>query len=65
MKRDVNDYEILSNITLKLGTYIVLRRVWNPIDFQGHRVKFLPHNILVNTLESRSFNGFLPNFIHA
>jgi hypothetical protein len=21
----------------KLGTYIVLRRVWNPIDFQGQR----------------------------
>jgi hypothetical protein len=20
----------------KLGTYLVLRRVWNPIDFQGH-----------------------------
>ena len=29
--------------------YIVLRRVWNPIDFQGQGVKFLPHNILVNT----------------
>jgi hypothetical protein len=25
---------------------------------EGHRVKFLPHNILVNTLESISFNGF-------
>jgi hypothetical protein len=26
----------------KLGTYLVLRRVWNPSDFQGqgHRVKF-------------------------
>ena len=23
---------------------MVLRRVWNPIDCQGHRVKFLPHN---------------------
>jgi hypothetical protein len=21
----------------KLGTYLVLRRVWNPIDFQGQR----------------------------
>jgi hypothetical protein len=44
----------------KLGTYLILTRVWNPIDFQGqsHRVKFLPHDILVNTLESRSFNGF-------
>jgi hypothetical protein len=38
------------------------RRVVHPIDFlgqdQGHRVKFLPRNILVNTLESTSFNGF-------
>ena len=25
---------------------------------QGHRVKFLPHSILVNTLESTSLNGF-------
>ena len=23
----------------KLGTYLVLRRVWNPIDFQGHGSK--------------------------
>jgi hypothetical protein len=28
--------------------YLVLKRIWNPIDFQGHRVKCLPHNILVN-----------------
>jgi hypothetical protein len=21
----------------KLGTYLVLRRIWNPIDFQGQR----------------------------
>ena len=25
---------------------------------QGHWVNFLPYNILVNTLESTSFNGF-------
>jgi hypothetical protein len=36
---------------------------WKSIG-HGHRVKFLPHNILVNTLESRSFNGFWPNLIH-
>ena len=30
---------------------------------QGHRVKFLQCNILVNTLESTSFNGFWPNFV--
>jgi hypothetical protein len=21
------------------GTYLVLKRIWNPIDFQGHRSK--------------------------
>jgi hypothetical protein len=40
---------ILQWILTKLGTYIVLRRVWNPIDFQGQGIKFLPHSILVNT----------------
>jgi hypothetical protein len=31
----------------KIGTYLVLKKIWNPIDFQGHvkgqghRVKFL------------------------
>jgi hypothetical protein len=49
---------ILHWILTKLGTYLVLRRVWNPIDFQGHRVKLLQHHIFVNTLESRSCNGF-------
>ena len=51
---------ILQWILTKLGTYLVLKRIWNPIDFQGqgHQIKFLPHNILVNTLESTSFNGF-------
>ena len=57
---------ILQWIFTKLGTYLVLRRIWNPIDFQGqcHWVKFLPCNILVNTLESTSFNGFWPNLVH-
>jgi hypothetical protein len=34
---------ILQWILTKLGTYLVLKRIWNPIDFQGqgHRVKFL------------------------
>jgi hypothetical protein len=45
---------ILQWILTKLDTYIVLMIIWNPIDFQGQRVKFLLHNILVNTLESRS-----------
>ena len=51
---------ILQWILTKLGTYLVLMRIWNPIYFQGqgHLVTFLPPNILVNTLESTSFNGF-------
>ena len=49
---------ILQWILTNLGTYLVLKRIWNPIDFQGHQVKFLLHNILVNTLESTFFNGF-------
>jgi hypothetical protein len=32
---------ILQWILTKLGTYLVLKRIWNPIDFQGHRVKYL------------------------
>jgi hypothetical protein len=97
---------IIQWIFTKLGTYLVLMKVWNPIDFQGsidrplklpqypgsnkgnakrgvsprltiwpcdldlwpvkgQGVKFLPHNILVNTLESTSFNGFWPSLIHS
>jgi hypothetical protein len=26
-------------ILTKLGTYLVLKRIWNPIDFQGYRSK--------------------------
>jgi hypothetical protein len=37
-------------------------KIWH--GDKGHRVKFLPHNILVNTLESTSFNGFWPNLVH-
>jgi hypothetical protein len=29
---------ILQWILTKLGTYLDLKRIWNPIDFQGHRV---------------------------
>jgi hypothetical protein len=34
------------------------------IKGQGHWVNFFPCNILVNTLESTSFNGFWPNVVH-
>ena len=30
---------ILQWILTKLGTYLVLKRIWSPIDFQGHRSK--------------------------
>ena len=30
---------ILQWILTKLGTYLVLKRIWNPVDFQGHRTK--------------------------
>ena len=30
---------ILQWILTKLGTYLVLKRIWNPVDFQGHRSK--------------------------
>ena len=30
---------ILQWILTKLGTYLVLKRIWNSIDFQGHRSK--------------------------
>jgi len=36
---------ILQWILTKLGTYLVLKRIWNPIDFQGHQVKFLGKGI--------------------
>ena len=36
--RNITRINILKWILTKLGTYLVLRRVWNPIDFQGHRV---------------------------
>jgi hypothetical protein len=39
-------------ILTKLGTYLVLKRIWNPIDFQGHRsmVKVTGSNFLSNWL---------------
>ena len=30
---------ILQWILTKLGTYLVLKRIWNPIDFPGHKSK--------------------------
>ena len=38
---------ILQCILTKLGTYLVLKRIWNPIDFQGqgHQVKCLGEGI--------------------
>jgi hypothetical protein len=53
---------ILQWILTKLGTYIVLRRVWNSIDFQGQGVKGQGHlvNLLpCNILDSRVFTRML------
>ena len=36
---------ILQWILTELGTYLVLQRIWNPMDFQGHQVKFLGEGI--------------------
>jgi hypothetical protein len=48
------EVELLYRIPLReSGTLLIFKVIG-----QGHRVKFLPHNILVNTLESTSFNGF-------
>ena len=43
---------ILQWILTKLGTYLVLKRIWNHIDFQGqgHQVKFLLHYIILTKL---------------
>jgi hypothetical protein len=73
LKRDI-DYCILANIKSHFIYIILViiqlckqgqRKAWripSPKNFkvkgQGHWVKFLPHNIRVNTLESTSFNGF-------
>ena len=34
---------ILQWILVKLGTYLVLKRIWNPIDFQDHRSRSPDH----------------------
>jgi hypothetical protein len=53
---------ILQWILTKLGTYLVLKRIWNPIDFQGQRSRSLCQMFYritsLWTLESTSSNGF-------
>jgi hypothetical protein len=61
---------ILQWILTKLGTYLVLKRICSPIDFQGHRSKVkvtgsnFYHITSLWTLESTSFNGFWLNMVH-
>ena len=56
---------ILQWILTNIGTYLVLKRIWNPIDFQGHmsKIKVTGSNFYritsLWTLESTSLNGFL------
>jgi hypothetical protein len=47
----------------KLGTYLVLKRIWNPIDCQGHRVKLFFLSVCLSGLTSKSFVRFPPNFL--
>ena len=59
---------ILQWILTKRGTYLVLKRIWNPIDSQGQRSRS-PGQIFYSivslwTLESTSFNGFWPSLVH-
>jgi hypothetical protein len=59
--REHSRINILQWILTRLGTYLVLRRVWNPIDFQGHRskvkVKFGQNSL--KDLDSRVFTRML------
>jgi hypothetical protein len=48
---------ILQWILTKLGTYLVLKRIWNPIDFQGQRSRspgqiFLRLVLVINIAEA-------------
>ena len=52
---------ILQWILTKLGTYLVLKRIWNPIDFQGQGQIY--HIASLWTLELTSFNGFWPYLV--
>ena len=58
---------ILQWILTKLGTYLLLRSL-EPYWFSRSKVKVTGSNfyrhILVNTLESTSFNGFWLNLVH-
>jgi hypothetical protein len=49
---------ILKWILTKLGTYLVLRKIWNPIDFQGQR-SMSPGQIFLNDVDSRVFTRML------
>jgi hypothetical protein len=53
-------------ILTKLGTYLDLKRIWNPIDCQGHRVKFLGegirHALSIYALDLNS--SFIFHFMH-
>jgi hypothetical protein len=44
---------ILQWILTKLGTYLVLKRIWNPIDFQGQRSRSSYINTLVRISKSK------------
>jgi hypothetical protein len=53
--RLIGRINILQWILTKLGTYLILKRVWNPIDFQGYRSK-------INSLGQMFRRGDTPRF---
>ena len=50
----------LESTSFKLGTYLVLKRIWNPIDFQGHRSKV---KITRSNFEARGYATLCVAFI--
>jgi hypothetical protein len=51
-------YDLENQKGSRISEGLSMYQVWSKFKGQGHRVKFLPHTILVNTLESTPFNGF-------
>jgi hypothetical protein len=60
-------------ILTKLSTYLVLKRIWNPIDFEGQRSRspgqilvaiyhYLQHNLIFGTFQI--LNVFFSKLLH-
>ena len=53
---------ILQWILTNLGTYLVLKRIWSPIDFQGQRSRS-KKKFCLSVLTSKFVVRFPPNFV--